>query len=163
MWVPLTEVPNIPRLIVIRGPSKQHKGRSRIACLLQVKDPAGFTKSWLTSHINNAKSLGKPLIVEEFGKSLDMRSPQTIAEVRDPVFAAVYDALSDSLESDGTFKGKTSSSDNQDPEMQTSCGLAQTHMSYCAPAGCHLLGVCVHFLPLKSPMCMSSICCCYSA
>ena len=50
-------------------------------------------------------SLGKPFIVEEFGKALDMHDPETIAKNRNPVFTAVYDAFSDSLESDGIFKG----------------------------------------------------------
>lgn len=74
--------------------------------LSQVKDPVAFTKSWLSSHMKNAQALGKPFIVEEFGKSVDMRDPGTIAKVRDPVFSAVYDALSDSLKSDGIFKGR---------------------------------------------------------
>ena len=56
--------------------------------------------------MKNAQALGKPFIVEEFGKSVDMRDPGTIAKVRDPVFSAVYDALSDSLKSDGIFKGR---------------------------------------------------------
>lgn len=70
---------------------------------VQVKDPASFTKSWLASHMMNAG--GKPFVVEEFGKSVDLRDPGTIAQVRDPVFTAVHDALSDSLKSDGNFRG----------------------------------------------------------
>lgn len=73
--------------------------------VLQIKDPVKFIGSWLTSHIDNARSLGKPFIVEEFGKSLAKRDPGTIAEVRDPIFKVVYDQLSDSLDSDGYFKG----------------------------------------------------------
>ena len=73
-----------------------------------MKDPVSFINSWLTSHINNAKSLGKPFIVEEFGKALDKHDADSIAKVRDPVFTAVYDALSDSLDSDGSFKGTSS-------------------------------------------------------
>ena len=77
---------------------------------MQVKDPVTFIGSWLTSHINYSKALGKPFIVEEFGKSLDKRDPGTIAEVRDPVFKVVYDQFADSLDSDGSFKGMTSTS-----------------------------------------------------
>ncbi|KAA6420119.1 MAG: mannan endo-1 [Trebouxia sp. A1-2] len=39
-----------------------------------VKDPVGFTTAWLTAHIANAQSLGKPFIVEEFGKSVNARA-----------------------------------------------------------------------------------------
>ncbi|KAL3133319.1 hypothetical protein ABBQ38_007197 [Trebouxia sp. C0009 RCD-2024] len=73
--------------------------------LWTIKDPVTFIGSWLTSHIDNARSLGKPFIVEEFGKSLSKRDPGTIAEVRNPIFKVVYDQLSDSLDSDGYFKG----------------------------------------------------------
>ena len=73
---------------------------------MQVKDPVGFTTSWLTAHINNAQALGKPFIVEEFGKSIDQRDPGTISTVRDPVFTAVYNMLNANLKSDGIFKGE---------------------------------------------------------
>ena len=72
-----------------------------------MKDPASFTKTWLAAHRQNAQSLSKPFIVEEFGKSVSRRDPGLIASVRDPVFTAVYDALADSLKSGGNFKGAT--------------------------------------------------------
>lgn len=72
---------------------------------MQVKDPAGFTTAWLTAHINNAQTLGKPFIVEEFGKSISARDPATIATVRDPIFTAVYNMLNSNLKADGVFKG----------------------------------------------------------
>lgn len=71
-----------------------------------MKDPVAFTNSWLTAHIKNAQALGKPFIVEEFGKSISKRDPGTISSVRDPVFTAVYNQLSDNLKSDGVFKGE---------------------------------------------------------
>ena len=73
---------------------------------MQVKDPVGFTTAWLNSHIKNAQTLGKPFIVEEFGKSVNARDPGTISTVRDPVFTAVYNMLSSNLKSDGIFKGE---------------------------------------------------------
>ena len=107
------DVPKLPgRLRDLAKYKRQRSGEaSPCACPLQVQDPVSFIKSWLASHINNAKSLGKPFIVEEFGKALDKHDAASIAKVRDPVFKAVYDALSDSVQSDGTFKGM-SSSDN---------------------------------------------------
>ena len=73
---------------------------------VQVKDPVSFTTAWLTAHIANAQSLGKPFIVEEFGKSINARDPTIISTVRDPVFTAVYDMLNSNLKADGIFKGK---------------------------------------------------------
>ena len=70
------------------------------------KDPVAFSKAWLTAHMKSAQSLGKPFIVEEFGKNVYDRSAANIAQVRDPVFAAVYDALADSLKSGGVFRGE---------------------------------------------------------
>ncbi len=77
-----------------------------VCVCVQVTDPAGFTTSWLTSHIKNAQSLGKPFIVEEFGKSITTRDAHTVSTVRDPVFKAVYDMLNSNLKADGVFKGK---------------------------------------------------------
>lgn len=71
------------------------------------KDPVAFSKAWLTAHMKSSQSLGKPFIVEEFGKNVYDRSVANIAQVRDPVFAAVYDALADSLKSGGVFRGET--------------------------------------------------------
>ena len=57
--------------------------------------------------MKSSEGLGKPFVVEEFGKNIYDRSPDNIAKVRDPFFAAVYDALADSLKSGGVFRGET--------------------------------------------------------
>jgi len=95
---------------------------------VQVKDPVSFTTAWLTAHIANAQSLGKPFIVEEFGKSINARDPTTISTVRDPVFTAVYNMLNSNLKADGIFKGKlNSSSDNATQQNRTRlCFLSNT-------------------------------------
>lgn len=57
-------------------------------------DPAQFINTWLTSRAAAMAAIGKPVIVEEFGKQLPV--PATAAQIasnRDPVFQAVYDAL----------------------------------------------------------------------
>lgn len=69
------------------------------------KDPVAFAKSWLSAHEKSSQQLGKPFIVEEFGKNVYDRSAANIAKTRDPVFAAVYDALADSLKFNGVFRG----------------------------------------------------------
>ena len=36
-----------------------------------------YTKSWLQAHLDDAKALGKPLLVEEFGKAIDAKKVYT--------------------------------------------------------------------------------------
>ena len=56
-------------------------------------DPADFINKWVAQRAKDASALGKPLVIEEFGKQLVDFSPSNIAQVRDPVFKAVYDSL----------------------------------------------------------------------
>ena len=94
---------SMPDLYVSRQESAAEENASH--CCMQVADPVNFTTSWLTAHIANAQSLGKPFIVEEFGKSINARDANTISTVRDPVFTAVYNMLNSNLKADGIFKG----------------------------------------------------------
>ena len=36
-----------------------------------------YTRTWLTAHLQDATSLGKPLLVEEFGKAVDYDGMQS--------------------------------------------------------------------------------------
>ena len=71
------------------------------------KDPVAFVNSWLKAHIKNSEDLGKPFVVEEFGKNLPTRDAGTIAKLRDPVFTAVYNTLADNIKSGGAFRGES--------------------------------------------------------
>ena len=37
------------------------------------KEKLAYTQSWLSSHITDADAIGKPLIVEEFGKAVSAK------------------------------------------------------------------------------------------
>lgn len=56
------------------------------------KPNASFLATWITSHVESAEQrLGKPLLVEEFGKGLELRATTDhISTVRNPVFRTVY-------------------------------------------------------------------------
>lgn len=56
-------------------------------------DPTDFINKWVAQRAKDASALGKPLVIEEFGKQLQDFSASNIAKVRDPVFKAVYDSL----------------------------------------------------------------------
>ena len=63
-----------------------------------------FVENFLTSHTAVATALGKPIIVEEFGKTLDAGVPQSGPE-RIQDFSAIYGALSTSLVAKGPIQG----------------------------------------------------------
>ncbi|KAF6251036.1 glycoside hydrolase superfamily [Scenedesmus sp. NREL 46B-D3] len=53
-----------------------------------------FLREWLASHLEASESIGKPLLFEEFGKKLDNPGDTSaLSQLRDPVFAATYDAV----------------------------------------------------------------------
>lgn len=56
-------------------------------------NPIDFISKWVAQRAADASSLGKPLIIEEFGKQLQDFSAASIAKTRDPIFAGVYASL----------------------------------------------------------------------
>ncbi|KAL3133352.1 hypothetical protein ABBQ38_007225 [Trebouxia sp. C0009 RCD-2024] len=56
-------------------------------------NPADFISKWIAQRAADASSLGKPLVIEEFGKQLQDFSAASIAEIRDPIFRDIYAAL----------------------------------------------------------------------
>ena len=63
-----------------------------------------FVENFLSSHVAVATALGKPLIIEEFGKGNLAGVPQSEPE-RIQDFSAIYNALSTSLAANGPIKG----------------------------------------------------------
>ncbi|EFN54948.1 hypothetical protein CHLNCDRAFT_13801, partial [Chlorella variabilis] len=61
-----------------------------------------FGQGWLDAHIKVAAELGKPLILEEFGKGA---AEGDILSTRDPWFELVKNAVDSSLQSDGPLRG----------------------------------------------------------
>ncbi|KAK9814994.1 hypothetical protein WJX73_004261 [Symbiochloris irregularis] len=68
-----------------------------------------FLHKWIQVHAEDAAAMGKPLIVEEFGKQVLLDTPKqraTIMSLRMPFYRKVYDALKESLASpNGTLRG----------------------------------------------------------
>ncbi|PRW57442.1 Transmembrane 9 superfamily member 4 isoform B [Chlorella sorokiniana] len=61
-----------------------------------------FGQQWIDAHIQVAAQLGKPLVLEEFGK---VAGDGNITSVRDPWFQLVNDAVDASLTSGGPLRG----------------------------------------------------------
>ena len=51
-----------------------------------------FVGAWIAAHIAAATSLGKPLLIEEFGKIVTQDSAAADASERNPYYSAVYKA-----------------------------------------------------------------------
>eukprot|EP01025_Chloroclados_australasicus_P061239 TRINITY_DN801_c1_g1_i1.p1 TRINITY_DN801_c1_g1~~TRINITY_DN801_c1_g1_i1.p1 ORF type:complete len:974 (-),score=120.79 TRINITY_DN801_c1_g1_i1:2457-4940(-) len=79
------------------------------------KEKLDYTKKWLLLHIEDANKLGKPLIVEEFGKTvmasriadflLDGERANEGPELRDWFFKAVYQEIELDMQMDGNTQG----------------------------------------------------------
>lgn len=63
-----------------------------------------IVESWMSDHESDAAALGKPLVIEEFGKNVTSHTANVLAHERNPTFAAVFDALNSSLASDGSIR-----------------------------------------------------------
>lgn len=66
-----------------------------------------FMEHWLEEHAKDAAQLGKPLLLEEFGKKLNNlpATDQEILQVKDPVFKSVYSSIERSLANGGPLQG----------------------------------------------------------
>ncbi len=68
---------------------------------------AAFFAAWVDGHAADCAALGKPFILEEFGKNVTVPvTPAGIAATRDPAFASVYAKLLASLTSGGGFQAR---------------------------------------------------------
>ncbi|KAI8471837.1 MAG: glycoside hydrolase superfamily [Monoraphidium minutum] len=67
---------------------------------------SGFLQQWLQSHLDAAKSIGKPLLFEEFGKRLDNPDDAAgVASMRDPVYRSTYAAIEAAVEDNEPLLG----------------------------------------------------------
>eukprot|EP00882_Tetradesmus_deserticola_P024752 GHRQ01027069.1.p1 GENE.GHRQ01027069.1~~GHRQ01027069.1.p1 ORF type:complete len:321 (+),score=99.35 GHRQ01027069.1:1022-1984(+) len=65
-----------------------------------------FLRDWLASHLEAAESINMPLLFEEFGKKIDNPDDAAaIRQLRDPVFAASYDAVQKAVEENKPLLG----------------------------------------------------------
>eukprot|EP00210_Caulerpa_lentillifera_P007506 g7172.t1 len=56
-----------------------------------------FQKEWIQSHIEAAKELKKPVLIEEFGKRLNSPESDEIETIRNPVYTQVYSLIEQSI------------------------------------------------------------------
>ncbi|KAL6781917.1 hypothetical protein ACKKBF_B09950 [Auxenochlorella protothecoides x Auxenochlorella symbiontica] len=67
--------------------------------------PTSYLTEWVTQHMEDARTLGVPLVVEEFGKNVTGHTEQELAKARNPVFQAIFDLLEESIANDDVLKG----------------------------------------------------------
>jgi len=67
-----------------------------------------FLTKWINSHADACKKLGKPFVLEEFGKNVtsEAKTPGDWKKVRGPMFAHAYSEYLSSLENGGNYQGK---------------------------------------------------------
>ena len=68
-----------------------------------------FLEIWIKQHAADAAAMGKPFMIEEFGKEvhLESGSAANMSSVRGPFYRKVYQELQDSIAADGPLKGGT--------------------------------------------------------
>ncbi|KAK9821607.1 hypothetical protein WJX81_006064 [Elliptochloris bilobata] len=99
-----------------------------------------FFNAWVDGHAADCALLGKPFVLEEFGKNVTVPvTPAGIAAERDPAFQTTYAKLLASLASNGTFQGalfwKWALSPPADPTDGLEVGMRDsTFLSYIAPS-----------------------------
>lgn len=66
-----------------------------------------FLSKWLHSHADACKSIGKPFVLEEFGKNVTAKAktPEEWKAQRKPMFSYAYSEYISSLESGGNYQG----------------------------------------------------------
>ena len=69
-----------------------------------------FLTKWIKSHADACKKIGKPFVLEEFGKNVtaetDAAAPKDWKKVRGPMFARAYSEYINSLENGGNYQGE---------------------------------------------------------
>ena len=66
-----------------------------------------FLSKWIDSHAGGCKAIGKPFVLEEFGKNVTAKAktPKEWKARRTPMFSHAYSEYISSLESGGNYQG----------------------------------------------------------
>ncbi len=66
-----------------------------------------FLSKWIDSHAGACKAIGKPFVLEEFGKNVTAKAktPEEWKARRTPMFSHAYSEYISSLESGGNYQG----------------------------------------------------------
>ena len=83
-----------------------HIYRHATLCVMQTWD-VDFLESWIKQHAADAAAMGKPFMIEEFGKEVHLENgaQANITSIRGPFYRKVYQQLQESLANDGALKG----------------------------------------------------------
>lgn len=71
-----------------------------------------FLTQWINSHADACARIGKPFVLEEFGKNVtsEAKVPSDWKKVRGPMFSHAYSEYISSLENGGNYQGAPLSS-----------------------------------------------------
>ena len=66
-----------------------------------------FLEAWIKQHAADAAAMGKPFMIEEFGKEVHLENgaQANITSIRGPFYRKVYQQLQESLDADGPLRG----------------------------------------------------------
>ena len=92
--------------IKVSIPNHNYILKLQTLCALQTWD-VDFLESWIQQHAADAAAMGKPFMIEEFGKEVHLENgaQANITSVRGPFYRKVYQQLQESLANDGARKG----------------------------------------------------------
>lgn len=67
-----------------------------------------FLTKWINSHADACKAIGKPFVLEEFGKNVTAKAktPEDWKAQRTPMFSRAYSEYISSLENGGNYQGQ---------------------------------------------------------
>lgn len=82
-----------------------------------------FFSKWIDSHADACKSIGKPFVLEEFGKNVTAKAktPEEWKARRTPMFSHAYSEYISSLESGGNYQGALHQSEHMQCMQCTAC------------------------------------------
>ncbi len=97
-----------------------------------------FLTKWISSHAEACKRIGKPFVLEEFGKNVTSaaKAPADWKKVRGPMFSHAFSEYISSLENGGNYQGESCL-----PAGSCTMGfLWLQEFALCALAACSLAG-----------------------
>ena len=91
-----------------------------------------FLTKWIKSHADACKKIGKPFVLEEFGKNVtaetDVAAPKDWKKVRGPMFAHAYSEYIKSLENGGNYQGESAHIWSCNAPKESSTNLLSAHL-----------------------------------
>jgi hypothetical protein len=89
--------------------NKRDDANGCCACCAQTgNENQAFLSKWIESHSTACQALGKPFVLEEFGKNVTAKAktPEDWKAQRTPMFSRAYSEYISSLENGGNYQGE---------------------------------------------------------